>query len=83
MEVGGQLHAPAALILGKDLSTHWTEGWVGFRVDLDAMVKTKSLPCSCWELNMSHTAHSLITILTQLPQLQTCTNCSLPCYVIV
>jgi hypothetical protein len=27
---GGQLHAPAALLLGKEPSgTHWIGGWVG------------------------------------------------------
>jgi hypothetical protein len=37
MEVSGQLHAPAALLLGE-------EGLVGPRGDLDAVVETKIFP---------------------------------------
>jgi len=37
MEVSGQLHAPAALLLGKVSGAQWTGGWVGPRVDLDAV----------------------------------------------
>jgi len=33
-----QLHTPAALILGKDASSHWIEGWVGLRHDMDVMM---------------------------------------------
>jgi hypothetical protein len=40
MEVSGQPHAAASLILG----IHWMEGWVGPGAILDAMVKKKSLP---------------------------------------
>ena len=35
MGVGGQLHAPAALSLGKRPFTHCTKGWVGPRAGLD------------------------------------------------
>jgi len=29
MEVGGQIHAPAALPVGKESGTHCIGGWVG------------------------------------------------------
>jgi hypothetical protein len=32
MEVNGQLHGP-----GKDIGTHWIEGWVGSKADLHAL----------------------------------------------
>jgi len=35
MGVGGQGHAPAALPPGKRVGTHFTEGWVRPRTDLD------------------------------------------------
>jgi hypothetical protein len=41
MEVSGQLHAPAALPLGKVPCTHRIGGWVGPRAFLDAVVKRK------------------------------------------
>jgi hypothetical protein len=41
MEASGQLHAPAALPLGKAPGTHWIGGWVGIRAVLDAVVKRK------------------------------------------
>jgi hypothetical protein len=41
MEVSGQLHAPAALSLGKAPGIHWTGGWAGPRAVLDAVVKRK------------------------------------------
>jgi hypothetical protein len=42
MKASGQLHAPAALPLGKRApNTHWIGGWVGLRVTLDAVVKRK------------------------------------------
>jgi hypothetical protein len=42
MEVSGQLHAPAALLPGKEraLGTHWIGGWVCPRTVLD-VVKRK------------------------------------------
>jgi len=68
MEVSGQLHAPAALPLGEIApGTHWIGGWVGPRAICDAVVKRK-YPCPCWKSNPSHAAHSLVTILTELPQ---------------
>jgi hypothetical protein len=39
-------------------STHWTGGWEGSRVGMDALEKRKtSRPC--WELNPCHLAHRL------------------------
>jgi hypothetical protein len=37
--VNGQLHAPAALSPVKKTGTHWVEGWVGSRADLDNVEK--------------------------------------------
>jgi hypothetical protein len=43
----GQRLAPAALYLrGKDLGSHWTEGWVVLRVGLDTEARGKIL-CLC------------------------------------
>jgi len=40
MEVSGQLHALAALLLGVRIpDTHWIGGWVGSRAGLDAVVR--------------------------------------------
>jgi len=44
MEVSGLLHALAASSPGKDPQYPLTEGCVGFRADLDAVVRKKSLP---------------------------------------
>jgi hypothetical protein len=41
MEVSEQLHAPATLIPGKGVSTHWIEGWIGLRAGLDAWQRQK------------------------------------------
>jgi hypothetical protein len=55
---------------------HWTRGWVGLRASLDAVVreKKKTLHCPCWESNPSHIACSLVTILTEQPQLLRCSS---------
>jgi hypothetical protein len=59
MEVSGQLHTLATLILGRDPNTLQLEGWVGLRANLDVMVKTKIFfSCTCWESNLSHPAHA-------------------------
>jgi hypothetical protein len=39
--VSGQLHAPAALLLGKEPNTHWIGGWVDPRASLHDMEKWK------------------------------------------
>jgi len=41
MDVGGQLHAPAALPPERAPGTHWVGGWMGSRAVLDAVVKRK------------------------------------------
>jgi hypothetical protein len=41
----------------------------GHRAGLDAVVKRK-YPYPCWKSNSSHPAHSLVTMLTELSQLQ-------------
>jgi len=41
MEVNGQLHALATLLLGKDTSMHCIEGWMGPRTSLNMVAKTK------------------------------------------
>jgi hypothetical protein len=41
--MSGQLHAPAALIPGKNPRTHWIGGWVGPRDGLDDVEKRKFL----------------------------------------
>jgi hypothetical protein len=43
MEVSNQLHAPAALLPGKEpLGTHRIRAWVGPRAGLDAVAKRKN-----------------------------------------
>jgi hypothetical protein len=39
LEVSGQLHAPATLLLGKETQYHWRGGWVGLTAGLDDMEK--------------------------------------------
>jgi hypothetical protein len=41
MRVGGQLHAPAALLPGKRPGTHCIGGWVGPRAGLDGCGKSR------------------------------------------
>jgi hypothetical protein len=68
--VTDQLHAPTALLLGKDppVPTHWIGSWVGFRGGLDAVARRKkSIPCHYWESNPGCPAHSLVTHYTKLP----------------
>jgi hypothetical protein len=43
MEVGGRLHAPAALPPGKNPGTHQIGGWVGPRAGLDVLGEEKNL----------------------------------------
>jgi hypothetical protein len=66
MEVSGQLHALAALPLGKEqLVSHWIGGWMGPRASLDMVAKRK-IPSLCWESN-HHLDCSLVTIPTVIP----------------
>jgi hypothetical protein len=50
MDVNGQLHAPATLLPGKEV-TYWIGGWVGPKAILDAAVKRK-IPSPPWESNI-------------------------------
>jgi hypothetical protein len=50
MDVGGQLHAPAALPPERAPGTHWVGGWMGSRAVLDTVVKRK-ISSSCRETN--------------------------------
>jgi hypothetical protein len=49
-EVSGQLHAPAALLPGKQPSTHWIGGWLGPRASLDDLEKRKFFTLPALEL---------------------------------
>jgi hypothetical protein len=42
MEVSGQFRAPVTLLPGKDIGTHWVEGWLGPKTGLDAVMKRTS-----------------------------------------
>jgi hypothetical protein len=46
MEARGQVHAPATLLMGKKIGTHWLGDWVGTKVGLDVLEK-KEIPY-CW-----------------------------------
>jgi hypothetical protein len=39
------------------------------RASLEAVVKRKKIFLPCWELNPGHSAHSLVTVLSELSQL--------------
>jgi hypothetical protein len=41
MELGGQLYALATSLPRREPRTHWIGGWVGPRVNVDAMEKRK------------------------------------------
>jgi hypothetical protein len=51
----------------KNPGTHWIGSWVGLRVGLDA-VANKGNPCTCRESNPGCSAHSLITVLTDVSE---------------
>ena len=64
MRVGGQLHAPAALPLGKRPGTHCTGGCVGPRVDLDGYGKShphrdtdSKYRTSCMNIHITYISH--------------------------
>jgi hypothetical protein len=57
MEVSGELRAPADLLRSdRAPGTHWTGGWVGPRIGLDAMEKRKILRCR--ESKLGHATRS-------------------------
>jgi len=49
-------------------STHWTGGWVGSRICLDAMTKRK-IPCPFRKSNPGLPVRRLLTTLTELSRL--------------
>jgi len=69
MEVGGQLHAPAALPPDKSPGTRPIGDWVGPRAGLDAVAK-KNNPSPCRESHPDRPIRILVTILTELPHLK-------------
>jgi hypothetical protein len=70
MWVSGQLHAQAALPSGERTSgTNWIGGWLGPRAGLDTVAKTiSSRPYR--ESNPGRPVRNLVTVLTELRQLQ-------------
>jgi hypothetical protein len=67
MEMSSHLHAPSHFTpRGRVLGIHWTGGWVGLSQSGWEEEK-KSHHCPCWELNPGHPAHSVVSILTELP----------------
>jgi hypothetical protein len=69
MEVGGQLHAPAALPPRKEppIPIRQEAGWAP-EAGLDA-VEQRKICCSCQELNPGRPARSLVAIPTELTRL--------------
>jgi hypothetical protein len=71
MEVSVQLHAPAAITLGKEPPspvTDWIGGWLGPRAGLDVVAKKN--PCRYWDLNPGPPAPSIVStriVLFRLP----------------
>jgi hypothetical protein len=59
MEMSGQLHAPAALLLVKRLDIHWIGGWVGHRAGLDAVAQ-RNIPSRYRKSNPGRPACSLV-----------------------
>jgi hypothetical protein len=41
MKVSGHLHAPASLLPGKAVGTHWIGGWAGRRTNMNAVEKDR------------------------------------------
>ena len=66
--MSGQLHAPAALAMGKNTGTHWIEGWVGPREGLDILKTEKCLLLPGFKLG-DFPGRSLVAIMTTLCQL--------------
>jgi hypothetical protein len=60
MELSGRLHAPAALLPGRNLGTRWIGGWVGPRDGVDvfreekvscpAEIRTPDCPARCYSV---------------------------------
>jgi hypothetical protein len=59
MVVSGQLHAPGRFITGETApGTDWIGNWVGLRVGLDPVAKSKSNRCPCREWNPGRPART-------------------------
>jgi hypothetical protein len=74
MEMGSQLHAPAALPLGNN----WIGGWVDRKAGLNLIEERKPLPLPGIELRSS--IRSVVTILTELPHGNTRKMLAKNCY---
>jgi len=46
MKLSSRLHAPAALLPGRNLGTRWVGGWVGHRDGVDVF-KEEKVSCPC------------------------------------
>jgi hypothetical protein len=70
LDGGEHLASHPSYVIHRERSqgTHWIGGLVRPRTGLDPVAKRK-IPCPSWELNLSDTAHILVTILTELLQL--------------
>jgi len=54
--------APWPLYPGeRAISIHWTGSWVGPKTGLNAVAVKRKDPCSCQELDPSHSLCSLVT----------------------
>jgi hypothetical protein len=74
MEMSNQLHALAALSLGKNHSTHWTEAWVVPKIpSLDVLNKRK-ISCPYQIQTLYHPAGSLVTTQQHYPVSHACLN---------
>ena len=73
MELSGQLHAPAALLPGKNPGTRWMSGWVGLRDGVDGF-REEEVSCLCRDSNPSPSSPlllgSVVTIVTVIITIQ-------------
>ena len=68
MGVRGQLHAPATLPLGRELSTHLIGGWVGPTASLNVL-ENRNIFCPTRIETVDCPAHGLVTMSTTPLQL--------------
>ena len=63
-----QLHAPAAVAMGKKFDTHWTGDWEDLKIDLDVLENWSPAPA---EIRITdHLTRSQFTIATELSRLK-------------